>query len=623
MFRIPDYVAENRPDGVTSIRTGSSPRRKATRLGLAIFNRFTPPAMPARRPGPNAAGAGGPPAADLSEDEQRLQAHVLKRQAESQAFHAERGFRAMQREADRLAATGRAETGPSGEGLTVRVAGDLSTPGERLMASLPPQERAVMSGRVGAESGRRLAKASAEEVRTRRDWTRAELGQMQQQLLAELAADPERFDDLAEQGARLAVRNTLPDAEKAGLAEGWRRATARTLAGTLAGLEDPETLKLRFGLVSVDANGTPSDVDLDDLTLHPAFLSGNDDALRRHFSLADADPRVADLPVSELIRFSRAAEQRAETGRQRAAADMALRLKQDGVLIAQTGAGLPDLSHADVEAALGKAAAGQWLRDRQIGVRVFHTLEGADHLPRGILETRVAQLKPSAGEPDFEVNREASRIAREKADAIVNRRDRDPAAAVGDFDEVRARRQAHEQDPTVRNRFALSNAIMDAQAEIGIEPNRRSPLMLQKAEEIGRWILDVEGPARIDEIRRLAADLQIEHGEHADSALRAIARFWADDRQASQFAGFLAEQMDDALILREPAPARDIKFPSGAAVAQRDMTVKERIDRAFIDAEGYQPADRPLTRPEVWISNDFAREHGIVHVIDSVLLPKM
>ncbi len=637
MFRIPDYVANNRLDtgAQPNVHVDDSIGRNVTRLGVAFGTAGDSMAVRQRRAAAlrqaqdRLEAERREQARPLTADERRLHAHRNKRQVEAAGFRTEQSYHALQRQRDAMEAEARAESGPSGEGFTALYErklglddasafttasadpvtlrrgsggmantraglerGQTAQPGQAASAAalpdgLPPDLIAGIGLRADADRERRLAKASADEVQMRRNWTRAELGQMQSELLADLAKEPDRYDEILDQGTEFVIRNTLPDAEKVQLLDAWQRQAQKTLADRLADTEDPQTLRVMFGFVpagassqavadgnigaagarvraGADANanetagadrtgtsstGTsrtagpgsapapfdpasvePPPIDLEDIIFHPAFLTGDDETLRRELGLAEPLKRFAGFAVRDGVAAIRTAEKRLQMKHDRAAIEMEMLLKQDAVLIVETGQGVTRLTYKDIEATLGKKRADQWRLDRLTGPRLHRVLAGIETLSDPQIEQRIEAERPKPGAADTEIRSIVYRSARRKADAIINLRRNDPVAAVAGKPGLQALLDAHRDDPAAVSGQQLAAALFKAQAEAHIPAFRRTIFRPGEAEAIMAPILALEGEARQAAVNSMAAGFIEIYGPYADEVMASLVPHLAGDR---------------------------------------------------------------------------------------------
>jgi hypothetical protein len=353
-----------------------------------------------------------------------------RRRAQAGIFSAERHYLAMQAKADEAEAEARAKAGPSGEGFTTiyqRALGPIDQETRAGMpAHTPDDHRAVINARLDADHERRLRRAMVEEVQAGRVQTRADLTGMQAALLAQLAREPERYEEIVAQGAAFTAGNILPDEETAVRVADWYAQAEKVLAAAKserASVEEPSPLRNRRNTVEV----------------------------------------VVDAPA------------------------------------------------------------------------------------------------------------------------------------------VRAAWEASEKEATPENRRRISEALIEAQEDAGIPASDQTPLSPREEQDLARTVLEQEGEARIGAIRRLAADLQAHHGDAGDLALKGIARHWSDDERSLAFAGFLAGQMDNALIVDPERPPQSHFRWFGRPGPNT------RIDRAFIDAEGHGQQKSPLPQALTAYADEAAR----------------
>lgn len=262
-------------------------------------------------------------------------------------------------------------------------------------------------------------------------------------------------------------------------------------------------------------------------------------------------------------------------------------VRRDLELVANTGVGLPGLSFEEVSEALGRKRASDWRRTRHVVSTLAWNLNGLESLPASRIERRVAALKPDPGDRGFELRQKLWQRGRALADNILRKREEDPAASVGSLSSVQAARTRFEREPTAENSVALSEALIDAQSAADVPEGRLSPVTVDAASQWAQVVLREAGRDRPAVIQTLAARLQQIHGIHADLALDAIARHWADDPDATAMSRFLAERMDDVLIR-----PRDLSN----AQAGDNRTVRPRPAEIGLDGDG-RPAGEPSLDP--------------------------
>jgi len=239
MFRIPDYVADTRLDGAQppAVRSAPSIGRSVTRLGAAFGSAGDRLARQeqATRQAEAAHRTQRPPSAE----ERRLRDHIGRRLMQAGTFAAERHYLAKQAEADEAEAKARAAAGPSGAGFTTIYQRALGLIGREARAAMPADladdHRAAIAARLDADHERRLARAAVEEVQSGRAQTRAELAGMQAALLAQLAREPELYEEIVAQGAAFTAGNILPDEETAARVADWYEQAEKALAAADGG----------------------------------------------------------------------------------------------------------------------------------------------------------------------------------------------------------------------------------------------------------------------------------------------------------------------------------------------------------------------------------------------------
>jgi hypothetical protein len=383
MFRIPDYVAETRLEGAAPPRVRADPGvgRAVTRLGGAFSAAGNRLARQAAAPARTDDIPQRPPSAE----ETRLRAHMEKRRAQAAGFAAERRYLDLQAEAEAARQTAREKAGASGEGYARIYAGGLERLTDRfrrgLQTGLADDHRAAMEARAGAEAARRLDRAAADEVRIARDAVRRELAGMQARLLDEIAREPERYEEVAAQGAAFTAANILPEAETAALVAEWldRAEGARNeaLSGSEAAEGDPAAADGDADRPSLSSNTTggrqdgasplPERKDVVIAVIDaPAVVEAWEDY--------EQDPTPANLrQISEVLVEAQAdagipAEERTpiSLGEERNLAETILKEQGDARLVAirRLAAGLQERHGTAADLAL-RAVAGHWADDER------------------------------------------------------------------------------------------------------------------------------------------------------------------------------------------------------------------------------------------------------------------
>ena len=187
--------------------------------------------------------------------------------------------------------------------------------------------------------------------------------------------------------------------------------------------------------------------------------------------------------------------------------------------------------------------------------------------------------------PDIETDRPIPDVFRSpipvgvsppKADEFLQVQRGDPVTFVRTVPQVEEARAEFERSPTAENSVRLSGELIKAQLQRGVPADSLTPLTEREAQQWAQFVLDVDVDQRREAVRALAIQMQRDHGEHADLALRAIALHWADDASSTAFAGALIELMDDARVLPgvpPQAPVGDGLSVSSAASSFRALGI--------------------------------------------------
>ncbi len=155
-----------------------------------------------------------------------------------------------------------------------------------------------------------------------------------------------------------------------------------------------------------------------------------------------------------------------------------------------------------------------------------------------------------------------------KADEFLQVRHDDPVSFVRTAPRVEDARAAFESNPTTQTSVRLSRELIEAQLQRSVPADSLTPLTDREARQWAQSVLNVDVDRRREAIRELAIQMQRDHGEHADLALKAIARHWAEDASSTAFAGALIELLDDTRVLPRVTPqgpeGDGLRVPPGA-----------------------------------------------------------
>lgn len=244
-------------------------------------------------------------------------------------------------------------------------------------------------------------------------------------------------------------------------------------------------------------------------------------AMLANILATDERARMLADAEAEIAQNMRRAEQNLREQRVQIAAS----IEDDVASIERTGQGAPPerLSREAVAAALGEEGVRAWELRRARARRVFEATEGIETLPEGEIERRLQALQPRPGAPGFVEDTRAYEKARQRADAVRQARERDPARAVEAIPSVaEARRSAQYQENesgrtiTPESAQAIIRARLAAQAQLGI----REPHAITVAEgrEIARqlrFIGEDDGAG----LERFLSALRTTYGPYANDVL--------------------------------------------------------------------------------------------------------
>ncbi len=207
------------------------------------------------------------------------------------------------------------------------------------------------------------------------------------------------------------------------------------------------------------------------------------------------------LSPDDRLRLQTQATASAEQAHQAATASDALtrftmgqKIDNETAQITQTGQFDPTLNQQAVTQALGPEGAAKWLQGRKEATGVYAATNAIDSAPTPQLQGIVANLKPAAGDADFDSKQRLYDSAKTYAAQAQDMREKDPAGYV--MAKVPVVNKAWQGfDPTnPTTASAAIKATVDAQTKLGIPPEKIQPLPATAADAVASRVMDTSLP---------------------------------------------------------------------------------------------------------------------------------
>lgn len=226
------------------------------------------------------------------------------------------------------------------------------------------------------------------------------------------------------------------------------------------------------------------------------------------------DPRFSSITLDQQESLLRQAEAGAAIYR----GQVTSQVRDDLASMEQTGQGLSSLSADRVKSALGDDAANAWMRQRQLAQTFHDSTADFASLPDDLIQKRVAGLAPVPGQDGFVDAQHSYGKAAQAAEAVIQQRQTDPAAAVSsDHDVQKASNTASMRSPASYQ--DLVNARIAAQTKIGIPQAMQSPMTWQESQTLLAPLIKALPGQQKEALQQVVQQVSSLYGNHADAAM--------------------------------------------------------------------------------------------------------
>lgn len=336
---------------------------------------------------------------------------------------------------------------------------------------------------------------------------------------------------------------------------------------------------------------------------------------------AAGDGPIAELDYSQVQKMSRQfareatqlnAQQRAD--QQVAKARLQDQLRDDISSISVSGQPLTldgqEIDPDDVARVMGPTAATDWMQEREAARQLHDMTIGFQSMTPAEIADQLKAVAPEAGSEGHDDALELFEAAQKRAQTEIERRDKDPAAAVDrSFPALEEQRLDTDlQDP--EQLAALGTARLAHQEAIGIDESRRNPLTAREASAIG-----VHMASSPEAAAGMAITLSEAFGDRVDGVLEQI----ASDNPGLAYASDFARRGGDTRALELLVREQNLQKQPGVQPPSRS-----RAHEAPIVAEEYGPALQHLgalhdvLQGNAWtIFTGMARSAGMVPDVET------
>jgi lysozyme len=283
------------------------------------------------------------------------------------------------------------------------------------------------------------------------------------------------------------------------------------------------------------------------------------------------DAEFADLPPDVRVKFAKEAASARDVRLQSRLWDLKQQIDDDVQSVRKTGVGRENIEIDAIKRAVEPSVWNKYVNDRREAEMEFEAGRDLDTMPTGDLKSHVDRLVPEPGSADYGLRAKVYDKVKKRADKIRELREKDPAAAVNDFPEVKRAAADYKvaQDEGGADIGKVVKARLDAQTRAGIPAYDQSP------------ITRAEGKALLD----LPSNTSTLPEKEYNARLRAAA-----DRAEEQYGPLLGRQVFEAAVrfhLKDKtgsdyAAGLISKMVKGEAVTRDDysrMTELQSIDQ--------------------------------------------
>lgn len=264
-------------------------------------------------------------------------------------------------------------------------------------------------------------------------------------------------------------------------------------------------------------------------------------------------------------------------------------MSSDRNSIMEKGVPVSEITPERVEKSLGPDAARSFREDRALALFYHQQMRGIETVPESELSQRVERLAPQEGAANYDQQKWFYDHARKQAEAIVTKRQADPAQAVESHPAVKEARQSAQyiQTPTGKtispdSAQAIIGARLKAQSELDLDP---MPVTRGEARVIARELKGAQGDD--DKIRSVMDALDRTYGQYAQQVLTATIQHQSVNKELAESAAEIL-----GVIHKGQAPMMDAvkKFYAlrDAADLETKLGVKPQERRPGAFGQAYQ-----------------------------------